>query len=386
MAAAIRSPTHGTRTKVVILQKYLAPYRQPMLRAMADDPSIDLALVCFGRPERRRQCATSTADGFAWVQAPVAGIPLGYESNFELPIGLAATLRNMAPDVVVCAPDWGGAAALRYRRRHPARLLIWSESTRVTEARATRLKEAFRRYVYGRSDGFVVPGSLARDYVVSLGATTDVREVRNSIDEAGMRGSIEEIADKFRLPARRVIAFSGSLIERKGIALLLEAYGMARARHPDAARRTTLRMIGDGPLRPACEASSGVECMGHLAGDAYRTALGGAHVFVLPSLADCNPLVVIEALNVGCALIVSDGVGNYPEALDGNGRLVARGDVGELSEAIGWAMTAADAELAQCAVRSRTIAVDFDAATAARNFVDAIVGRGCAAVAAVVGQ
>jgi len=284
----------------------------------------------------------------------------------------------------VCAPDWGGAAALRYRSRRPAKIVIWSESTHVTEARVSRLKQTFRRSIYERADGFVVPGALARDYVVSLGATADVREVRNSIDEASMRNSVEAVAGKFAMPARRIIAFSGSLIERKGVSLLLAAYAAARARRPDHARRTTLRIVGDGPLRAACTGQPGVECTGHLDGDAYRAALGDAHVFVLASLADCNPLVVIEALNVGAALVVSDGVGNHPEALRGNGRLVARGDVGALADAMVWAMTADDAELSRCALRSRALAADFDHATAAREFVRALVG--CSAPAAAVGR
>jgi len=97
------------------------------------------------------------------------------------------------------------------------------------------------------------------------------------------------------------------------------------------------------------------------------------HVFVLPSRSDCNPLVVVEALNCGAALILSDGVGSHPEALRANGRMVARGDIGQLTDALAWAMTGPDPELLAMARRSRTIAADFDTARTVDGFLSAIM-------------
>jgi len=46
------------------------------------------------------------------------------------------------------------------------------------------------------------------------------------------------------------------------------------------------------------------------------------HVFVMPSLADCNPLSFIEAAKAGNVLLASKGVGNYPELVNGNGYIL----------------------------------------------------------------
>ena len=271
---------------------------------------------------------------------------------------------------MVCAPDWGGMTALRYCRRHNARLVVWSEATSTTEADASAAKRALRRYIYARADAFVVPGLSARVYLESLGARGPFTEVRNSIDEAAFRVDDAELAAKFA-STPRVITFSGSLVKRKGIDLLLDAFAISTTRHPGNAAATTLRVLGTGPVNLP-PAPGNVEFAGHLAGDAYREAMRGSHVFVLPSLSDCNPLVVIEALNCGAALILSDGVGSHPEALRNNGALVPRGNPAALADALAWAMTCPLDALRAMAQRSRGIAAEFDTQRAAGCFVSAV--------------
>jgi glycosyltransferase involved in cell wall biosynthesis len=360
------------RPRVTLLQKYVAPYREPLFRAMAQSGRIDLTVMCFGAPERRRRFEHSDAAGFRQVRAAALSIRAGYERNVEIPLGLPAALARQAPAVVVCAPDWGGLAALRYCRRTGARLVVWSEATATTEAGASSAKGALRRRIYGHANGFVVPGRLARAYLESMGGRGPFFEARNSIDESNFRQRDSQILAKFSSVLPRVITFSGSLVERKGIDVLLDAFALACERHPSAAAATVLRVIGAGPRNAVRTPLANVEFTGHLGGDAYREKMHQSHVFVLPSRSDCNPLVVVESLNCGAALILSDGVGNHPEALRGNGRLVPRGDVLALADALGWAMTCSGDVLREMSQRSRAIAGEFDTARAADRFVEAV--------------
>jgi glycosyltransferase involved in cell wall biosynthesis len=271
----------------------------------------------------------------------------------------------------VCAPDWGGIAASG--ARNPARLLIWSEATAVTEAGIAAPKRALRRRLYRRASGFLVPGRLARDYLESMGCVGPFVAMPNTIDEPRFWLNDAGIAAKFAVKMPRLITFSGSLIERKGVDVLLLAFAAACAREPAAAATTRLRIIGAGPLQQPHQAMPNVEFTGHLDGDAYRCAMQQSQVFVLPSRSDCNPLVVVEALNCGTALILSDGVGSHPEALQTNGALVPRGDVRALTDALAWMMTCPTGELHAMAQRSRGIAAAFGTATAREQFVAGVV-------------
>jgi glycosyltransferase involved in cell wall biosynthesis len=354
--------------RVVILQKYLAPYRVPLFSAMANTGEIELVVVCFGKPERRRQYVPETPNDFQVVQPRGWSIPTGYESNVEIPLGLRTELRRLSADVIVCAPDWGGMTAFS----QAARRVIWSEATTTTEEAVSAAKRAFRRHVYSCADAFAVPGRLARSYIEAMGGRAPFVEVRNSIDERTFRISDDRFARKFAAPERRTITFSGSLVDRKGVVLLLEAFAAARSRHPDAGARAVLQIIGAGPIDLSNRPRANVEFSGHLDGVPYREAMQRSHVFVMPSVSDCNPLVLIEALYCGCALIVSDGVGSYPEVVRDNGRLVARGNLEQLTDALSWAITAPDAALRAFAERSRVIGPQFDTSRAATQFLRAV--------------
>ena len=361
-------------TRVVILQKYVTPYRAPLFRAMTDSRRIDLTVLCYGAPERRRRFETAAPEGFRQVHAAGMTIPAGYERNVEIPFGLPKALAKQAPDVVVCAPDWGGLAAMRYCSSTGARLIVWSEATATTEAAVSPAKRALRRHFYGCANAFVVAGSLAQAYLESMGSHGPFFEVRNSIDDANFRQPDAEISSKFSSISPRIITFSGSLVERKGIDLLLDAFALACERHPSAAGTSMLRVVGTGPRDVRAQLTN-VEFTGHLGGETYRAEMHRSHVFVLPSRSDCNPLVVVEALNCGAALILSNGVGNHPEALRGNGRLVPRGDAPALAAALGWAMTCSAETFREMSRRSLAIAGEFDTARAADGFVDAVTRR-----------
>jgi glycosyltransferase involved in cell wall biosynthesis len=339
-----------------------------MFRAMAGSGAICLSLVCFGAPERRRRYVPVVPNEFEVVQPRGLVIPTGYESNTEIPIGLRTAIRRLNPDVIVCAPDWGGVAALA----DCAKLIVWSEATAVTEEAVSGAKRTFRRHLYGRAAAFAVPGRLAKTYIESMGGTAPFVEVRNSVDESAFRIDDCAFERKFAAPERRVITFSGSLVDRKGVVLLLDAFAAARARHPQAGERAVLQIIGAGPLDLSNRSRTNVEFSGHLDGDDYCEAMRRSHVFVLPSISDCNPLVLIEALNCGCALIVSDGVGSHPEVLRDNGRLVARGNLAQLADALSWAIAAPDEELRVNGERSRAVAPEFDSAIAAQQFLQAV--------------
>jgi glycosyltransferase involved in cell wall biosynthesis len=105
------------------------------------------------------------------------------------------------------------------------------------------------------------------------------------------------------------------MVPVKGLADLLEAAALLRAREP----RAVFALAGDGPLRPSLEAQAanlGLEETVHFLGFTPESAdvLAALDVFVLPSLDEGVPLALLEALAAGKPVIAS-AVGGMAELL-----------------------------------------------------------------------
>ncbi len=135
------------------------------------------------------------------------------------------------------------------------------------------------------------------------------------------------------------------LIERKGLHYLLPALGRLRR----DGERFHLRIVGDGPLRAHLQEMAVAEglqdCVqidGPIPHEALPQVYREADVFVLPSLAEGMPNVVLEAASCGLA-IVSTRVSGLPELVrEGeNGWLVDAADRDGLQAALGAALNSA---------------------------------------------
>lgn len=138
---------------------------------------------------------------------------------------------------------------------------------------------------------------------------------------------------------RFVILFLSRLDPKKGLDLLFPAFRQVRERHPEA----LLVIAGSGSepyeaeLRRMAEAAGVAEDVvwtGFLGGEAKRSALAAADLFVLPSYAENFGIAVVEALAAGLPLVLSDQVGVAGEIGAAGAGLVTQCAVEPLSERI----------------------------------------------------
>lgn len=132
------------------------------------------------------------------------------------------------------------------------------------------------------------------------------------------------------------LVFVGRLAPEKGMRLLLEALGRARAGGADL----RLTVIGDGPDRQTLETMAAplgkaVRFTGYQSQDEVAAHLAQGDIFVLPSFAEGVPVVLMEAMASGLPVITTR-IAGIPELVeDGlSGLLVAPGDAAALAEAI----------------------------------------------------
>lgn len=144
-------------------------------------------------------------------------------------------------------------------------------------------------------------------------------------------------------PNSATVLFVGRLVERKGVAYLIEALGQLQNQ-----RREQLVVVGEGPERPRLELrarelglSDRVVFRGRISDAELRRAYETADVFVLPSVLDSRGdteglgVVLLEAMNYGVPVIASNIGGIVDIVVDNEtGLLVPPADPAALARAL----------------------------------------------------
>jgi glycosyltransferase involved in cell wall biosynthesis len=182
-----------------------------------------------------------------------------------------------------------------------------------------------------------VSEDLARQ-VLALEPRARVRVVENVVDTAVFhpRAEPHEGAADGLVRLLTVAALAG----KKGHADLLEAVAELRSQ-----RDLTLDLVGDGDLLAELRArarrlgiADAVQFHGELPKAEVAELMRRADLFVLPSLFENLPCVLIESLATGLAFVAT-AVGGVPELADGPGALLTvPGDPHALAAAIATAL------------------------------------------------
>lgn len=139
---------------------------------------------------------------------------------------------------------------------------------------------------------------------------------------------------------RQRILFASRLFPRKGAQHLLQALvGL------DLAGWEVI-IAGDGPMLDELQALAkelGVEVQfpGFIKGQALQELYASSAIFVFPSMHDNFPVVLLEALSHGCAIITSNCSG-MPEVIGNAGILVEPGTIDDIRAALARLMADAD--------------------------------------------
>jgi glycosyltransferase involved in cell wall biosynthesis len=305
----------------------------------------DLAEGLSERGHEILLCGPSAPEGIAALPPGVSHVTLDMgraispREDLAALIRLGEILRRAQPDVLHAHSSKAGAVGRIARILRPRMPIVytphgyafagWFSSTR--ERRAYR--EIERTLAPLTSRVVCVCEAEAR-----LGRTVSfrkrVRVIHNGI------GPVDPGPNDTRMEELRregpVVCVLTQLRPGKGIETLLDALPAVLQRHP----RLQVAIWGEGPelevLRERAR-GVGVAAAAHFLGRsaAPLAVLGGADVFVHPSLAESFPYVILEAMAAGCPIVASD-VGGVGEALiDGDsGLLVPAGSAPALAEAL----------------------------------------------------
>lgn len=231
-------------------------------------------------------------------------------SRLRHPKLLADAVRRAVrrrPDVVfahflVPAGAAGAAASLAAR----APLVVMAHGQDVANAERIPAVRAATRAVLARATAVICNSAHLRDRLPSGAAKAEVIDCGVDLrafahrDQAAARAELG-LCDVGDGP---VFLFAGSLIERKNVVRLRDAFL--------ALGRGTLLVLGDGPLRPQLEGRPGIRLLGRVDHDVVPVHMAAADALCLPSLNEPLGQVLLEAM-ASERSVVATRAGGPPE-------------------------------------------------------------------------
>lgn len=301
--------------RIAVITGVPAPYREPVFERLARRAEVTPRVFYTERVHPRTgwsptERGENTRRGFDhefltnWSPRSLRRLPLVGQAN----LAVARQLARFDPTMVLLygysqLTHW---LAYRHCRAHDVPLALRGDSNvwlDTAQSPASEIRRMLVRHLVRRADAILPIGSANRRFWEKYGAwpaqffpapyAVDNERVARIV---GPRGAASQRPHHF--------LFSGRLVQRKGVDLLLEAFNRLSER-----RAARLTIVGDGPERRALEAMQSEEArsrtrwLGRLANDEAIRALADADVFVLPSRAEPWGLVVNEAMAAGVPVI-----------------------------------------------------------------------------------
>ena len=298
-------------TRVTLVTNMPVFHQCELFTALAAQPSIELHVLFLRQLTPGRQ----------WTRLPDAAFPhtfvreLRVHPHFYLNAGLLRALRRSRPDLIIVGQyaSIGMQLVMYYATAARIPWVFWSERPGVE---VTELP-------------IISHGGLRR--TLRLVATLPLRRWPREIWGIGERAR-RDFATRASVPCANVpyisdlgrffdltrrpgsgpvrFLYSGKLVLRKGVDLLVDAVDQALAQRCDMA----FTFMGDGELRPAVERLAAahpqqVDYLGFKEMDEIGAVLADHDVLICPSRYDGWGMVVPEAMASGLAIIASDAVG-----------------------------------------------------------------------------
>jgi glycosyltransferase involved in cell wall biosynthesis len=286
-------------------------------------------------------------------------------------LAVRKAIRQRRPDVIHA--QWiipqGLVARLATRKIPTVVTTLGGDLYALRSGFARRLKAAVLR----RAAAVTVMNDEMAAMVAALGATPD----RVSVMPMGC--DLSAIAPRTRIsdPASLALLFVGRLVEKKGLAVLLDAL----REHPPAGT-WRLTVAGDGPLRDTLRGASAampVSFVGQLGRAELVNAYAAADIAIFPSIRaasgdqDGLPVALLEAMGSGCAVVASDLPGLNEAIVGGvSGILVPPGDSEALAAELGR-LAHDPGERSRLADSGAIRARDFDIPAVSRGYRDLLL-------------
>jgi glycosyltransferase involved in cell wall biosynthesis len=320
-------------SRVAIFSVVPSPYQRDLFQALAKRPELELSVFYQERqpddspwPEEKLESYERVLPGFYWRLGRIRS-----HWNWGLPRAEAFDLWVVNASLTSVTAQWLMRGALRKKP-----WLFWGERLRPQTGKFRTAAQDWLSAPLGSASGIVGIGTLARSdyakrfpgmktFVVPYCCRLDAFSAEPRLQAPGAREDV-------------TFLFCGQMIERKGVDLLLEAFGRLVSEHYPV----RLMLVGREAELPGLlerlpePARQRVRYEGFQAPANLPRYFAQADAFILPSRYDGWGVVVNQAMGAGLPVLTSDAVGAARDwVTDGvNGRVFVAGDGQALYEAM----------------------------------------------------
>lgn len=290
--------------KAVFITNIPSPYRVDFFSYLQKNyPQYEFHVIFSGAGMENRKWSVEMGElsNYTFLKSRTLIIRKRFDDRYIfLPIGVERTLREIAPDIVF-AMEYNPTIlrAVHWCEKRQIPFISWTDGTLNSEKNIGKVQRLARRYIIRRAAAFVASSTASRQTQIAYGADEEKCFI------SYLTVNIEKYLQRKESYGGRQLIYVGSLIQRKGLDLLLPA--LART-SPDI----RLVIVGEGQekellVQQAKELglTSRIEFKGYVEGEALRALYASSDVFILPTREDCFGLVILEAMCASLPVISS---------------------------------------------------------------------------------
>lgn len=358
--------------RVVIITNIPAPYRVDFfdyLKKSQNDYDITVIYSSKNEDNRSWEIDDEKLEGSIFLKSKTIKIKKKFDTKYiHIPWGVTEVLDEISPDVVV-GSEYNPTViqSLIYCKRHKIPFVSWTDGTLYSERNINLIQKVLRKVIVGGASAYISSSTKSREAQLAYGA----------IKEKCFISYLTVNLEKYRqIPEGKglgKILCVGSLIERKGIDLLLRALSKVNCEYQlclagDGNEKDSLRMLSE-----ELGIADKVIFLGQLNRKQLLKQYAESDLFVLPTREDCFALVILEAMCSGLPVICSKFAdGAYDLMEEGkNGYIVDPYDEKQFSQYIELLLT--DTVLRkEMQKNSEGIIKKFEFENVAKGYFDAI--------------
>ena len=291
--------------RVAIITNIPAPYRVDLFYYLQQHTAeYEIHIIYASRNEDNRNWKVDAEKmmNSHFLDSWTIKIPRKYDTRYiHVTHGIKKMLEQLKPDLVV-GSEYNPTIlqAVSDCRKWKIPYVSWTDGTLHSERNISILQRKFRKYVIQNADAYLASSTRAKEAQIHYGA----EEAKCFISFLTVDLNKYFVEQSVKHQRNRMICV-GSLIERKGMDLLLKALKEVKEEYK-------LVIAGEGAEKAELEklavelgVRDKVEFLGYLSQEELKIEYAKSGIFVLPTREDCFALVILEAMCAGLPVISS---------------------------------------------------------------------------------
>jgi glycosyltransferase involved in cell wall biosynthesis len=318
------------RKKIALLHCFPVPYRNHLFEAIAVEcarKNIDFEVHFFSkfdisRPKWKFESKELNYKNYFW--SPI----LKYGPAMHLNLDMLYYLKRNKPDLIILGGVWSSINTILYVIFSKIPLIAWDETNRFDFGNVKKKHFWFKRFLTNRLKYFAIPGLESKYFYQELLNEASIRDKKfiylpNLVDERLFDNSNIEIHEKnalkikFRIPEnKKIIYWPARFIPHKGIVNFIQYLD------EKILNDWIIIILGNGPLKEETinfikkkKLETHFIIYDLLPYEEALKLYFLSDLLIMPSIADSNPLSVIEAIHSSLPVLVSNRIGNFNEVL-----------------------------------------------------------------------